>query len=305
MIKPILSVIIPVYNAKEHIEKCLNGILCQKLNNIEIIIINDKSTDNTDKILEEYKKRDKRIVLINNDKNIGTGASRNKGILFARGEYIGFVDNDDFISDDYFLNLYNKIKENDFDIAVNLKIENHTKNKSKTHLLAPNDLKEIVFVQRTAPWAKIFKKSFLIKNNIKFDLTRGEDIFPAFMSIVLTEKITYSKKGTYHCLIRDNSISHKNITSDDLYELDIYKKCIEFILNNKNYDYYYGLIKKRSLISLDFLYSKADKNLKKEVLKKYSLIFNVKYPYLEYLKGKFLIRLKRLYTFINSKKKRA
>ena len=112
MIKPILSVIIPVYNAKEHIEKCLNGILCQKLDNIEIIIINDKSTDNTDKILEEYKKRDKRIVLINNDKNIGTGASRNKGILFARGEYIGFVDNDDFISDDYFLNLYNKIKEN-------------------------------------------------------------------------------------------------------------------------------------------------------------------------------------------------
>ena len=57
MIKPILSVIIPVYNAKEHIEKCLNGILCQKLDNIEIIIINDKSTDNTDKILEEYKKR--------------------------------------------------------------------------------------------------------------------------------------------------------------------------------------------------------------------------------------------------------
>ncbi len=298
---PLLSVIIPVYNAKDYIKRCLESLINQKLNDIEIILINDNSDDETLSILKDYEKKDKRIILINNEKNEGAGASRNKGILSAKGKYIGFTDNDDYISNDYFLNLYNAIIENDYDIAVNLKIENHKKNKSKIHLLAPDDLKEIIFVQRTAPWAKIFKKEFLIKNGIKFDLTRGEDIYPAFLSAFLTNKIAYSNKGIYHCTIRDDSISHKKITISDTLELDIYKKCLNLILNDKNYNYYFKLIKKRSLISLDFLYSGADKPLKKEILKKYSDIFNSKFPYIEYLKGKFLIRLKRLKTFLYAK----
>ena len=125
---PLLSVIIPVYNAKDYIKRCLESLINQKLNDIEIILINDNSDDETLSILKDYEKKDKRIILINNEKNEGAGASRNKGILSAKGKYIGFTDNDDYISNDYFLNLYNAIIENDYDIAVNLKIENHKKN---------------------------------------------------------------------------------------------------------------------------------------------------------------------------------
>mgnify|MGYP001516330436 CR=1 FL=1 len=91
-----VSVIVPVYNVKKYLAKCLDSIIAQTLKDIEIICVNDGSTDGSDKVLEEYKKKDARIQVVNR-KNGGLSAARNTGMPYAKGKYIGFVDSDDYI----------------------------------------------------------------------------------------------------------------------------------------------------------------------------------------------------------------
>ena len=274
MDNPVLTVIIPVYNAQNYIEKCLNSVLNGELKNIEIIIVNDNSNDETENILHKYLE-DERIVLINNDKNIGTGASRNKGLFFARGLYVGFVDDDDWVDFDYFSSMVKKIEKEKSDICVSLKIENHKGKFSKTHLDNGKDLRKTVFVQKTAPWAKIFKKNFLSEYDIKFDTTRGEDIYPSFLSAYFAKKISYTLNSKYHCNIRQGSISRRKITTDDYNEIRLYKKILDFIKDKENKDYWLKLIKERSLISFDFLYKNADTKTKFELKKEYENIFSI------------------------------
>ena len=94
--KPTVSVIIPVYNVEQYLSKCLDSVINQTFKNIEIICINDGSTDNSLKILNEYAMADKRIIVINQE-NSGVYAARNKGLQIANGKYISFVDSDDWI----------------------------------------------------------------------------------------------------------------------------------------------------------------------------------------------------------------
>lgn len=96
-----ITVIIPVYNVENYLERCLKSILYNTYTNLEIICVNDGSTDNSKKILESYSKRDKRVVVINK-KNAGVSSARNAGIKIATGEYIAFVDSDDWIHEKYF-----------------------------------------------------------------------------------------------------------------------------------------------------------------------------------------------------------
>lgn len=103
--KPIVSVIVPVYNGEQTIKKCIDSILAQTLKEIEIIVVNDNSTDSTLEILKIYKKK---IVLINNEENMGPAGSRNKGLAKAKGKFIGFVDADDHIS----ANMYQTMLDN-------------------------------------------------------------------------------------------------------------------------------------------------------------------------------------------------
>ncbi len=302
--KPKLTVIIPVYNAEKYIERMLDSVLSQTLTNIEVIIINDCSSDLSWDILLKYAKKDKRIILLNNTKNVGTGASRNKGIIYATGKYIGFVDNDDWVDNDYFEKMVSKIEENNSEVCVCMKITNHTNGKSKTHLIEPNDLKEAVFVQRTAPWAKIFSREFLVLNKIKFDLTRGEDIFPAFLSSYLSCNIAYCTDTSYHCRIRQGSISHKEITDFDLEEIKVYKKIIEYLNENTNTinkDYWIKKIKKRGMISFDFLYSNSfTKEMKEKVIKEYKGIFG-KFSVLDYYIWKLLYKKEKFLSYLKGK----
>lgn len=301
MKNPIISIIVPVYNAQNYIEKCLNSILEQDMEDFEIIVVNDASEDDTINILKKYAKN-KQIVLINNEENLGTGESRNKGILFARGKYISFVDNDDWVEKNYFSSMVKKMEEENSDICVSLKIKNHKGRFSKTHLLNPTNLKEIVFVQRTAPWAKVIRKEFLIKNNIKFDKTRGEDIYPAFLSAYLAKKISYVDNTKYHCNIRQGSISRRKISYEDYFEIKLYKKILDFIRNKEDEAFFLPLIKERSLISFDFLYKNADSETRYELLKEYEDVFNLipTDTLKEYKAWKIKRFLENLKTFLNN-----
>ena len=112
-----LSVIIPVYNVEEYLNECLDSITNQTLEGIEIICIDDGSTDNSPNLLKEYQKKDQRIKIITKE-NGGQATARNLGIKEAHGEYIAFIDSDDFIEPEMLEKLYTKAKNNNLDIAM-------------------------------------------------------------------------------------------------------------------------------------------------------------------------------------------
>lgn len=112
-----LSIIVPVYNVAEYLERCLNSLINQTLNEIEIICVNDGSTDNSLHILEKFAGLDKKIKIIN-QKNKGLSGARNTGIKLVQGEYFGFLDSDDWVDLDYFEKLYKRAKNCDADISL-------------------------------------------------------------------------------------------------------------------------------------------------------------------------------------------
>lgn len=117
MAKPIVSVLIPVYNVEDYLEKCLNSVIAQTLNNIEIICVNDGSTDGSAEILKKYKNKDNRIKIITKE-NGGLPSARNAGLEVAKGKYIGFVDSDDYIESTMFETMVNNAMLHDSDVVI-------------------------------------------------------------------------------------------------------------------------------------------------------------------------------------------
>ena len=120
-----VSIIIPAYNAEKYIEQCIDSIISQTYKNIEVIIVNDGSTDNTLAICEKYAKEDKRIKIVKK-KNEGVSKARNDGIKIATGKYIMFIDSDDYIDDDYIEIMHKNIVEKKADLVVS----NYTRDKN-------------------------------------------------------------------------------------------------------------------------------------------------------------------------------
>lgn len=178
-----ISVIIPVYNVENYLKECLDSICTQTLTDIEIICINDGSTDNSLNILNEYAKKDSRIKIISKE-NGGQATARNLGIKEAQGEYIAFVDSDDFIEPKMLEKLYKKSKENNLDIAMcKISTYNNQTRKIKDNvwyymlgvfrdfekdIFTHKDTKEFTCNIAVTPYNKIYKTSLLIDNNILF-----------------------------------------------------------------------------------------------------------------------------------------
>lgn len=170
-----VSIIVPVYNTEEYLQKCLNSLTNQTLKNIEIICVNDGSTDNSLKILQDNAIKDDRIKIINQE-NKKQGAARNAGMQVATGEYIGFVDSDDYVDLNYFERLYRNAssRESDIALATNVRIG---KNKFKLRLNLQTvekytKLQDKLDVchqwKNECPTNKIYRKSYLDANNIQW-----------------------------------------------------------------------------------------------------------------------------------------
>ncbi len=113
----LVSIIVPIFNAERYIGNCLDSILSQNYKNIEVLLINDGSTDNSKKIIEDYKNRDSRINIINQE-NLGAPEARNKGIKLSKGKYLMFFDSDDILNEDSIELLVNSISKNDASIVI-------------------------------------------------------------------------------------------------------------------------------------------------------------------------------------------
>ena len=176
MEKDLISVIVPVYNIEKYLPRCIDSILNQTYKNWEAIFINDGSTDNSLKILEEYKRKNERIKIIDK-KNAGSGAARNDGIESSKGKYIAFLDSDDWYEEDFLEKLYNNLIENNSDVSMcnpKMAYDNIEKNsKINTYFFKSIELektpREILgILAMPVVWNKLYKKEIIVKNGIKF-----------------------------------------------------------------------------------------------------------------------------------------
>lgn len=239
---PKVSVIIPVFNVEKYISECLYSVINQTLQDIEIILIDDGSTDKSMEIIRDFASYDDRITILQQE-NQGAGAARNKGLEIARGEYLSFLDSDDFFELTMLEQTYNKAKETDVDIVVfNYLNYNQSTNKFVPILRQPPKTKDI-FSYKDIPnhifgglhhnaWSKLYKTEFVKSNNIKFQhLFRVNDIFFVHTSIVLAKSITYINKhlAYYRIGMKDNSQStlYKHPLSFYEAEIAIFKRLNE------------------------------------------------------------------------------
>ena len=214
---PNISIIVPIYNVNKYLKQCLKSLINQSFKNIEIICVNDGSTDNSFEIITQFIS-DKRIITLNKS-NTGYGDSMNKGLEFASGQYIGIIEPDDFVNILMFEYLYNLTKNNEIDIVrSNYYFYWNKKKKKPNHFKIINSLYNKVFNPISNPniffitpsiWAGIYKKEFLIKNNIKFLTTPGasyQDISFFFKTMYKSKKVFFSnKRFLYYRLTNSNS----------------------------------------------------------------------------------------------------
>ncbi len=179
-----VSVVVPCYNVEQYVKKCLDSLINQTLHDIEIICIDDKSTDNTLKILQDYAKQDKRIKLFTHSKNQGVAVARNLGIKHATGRYLGFVDPDDWVDLDFYEKLYIRATETKADIAKGrYKIfDVLTKQTRLSDLNTKIEKNRFCFTSEHQ--TAIFLKDFLNKYTLRYptDVITGQD--SVFLSMV-------------------------------------------------------------------------------------------------------------------------
>jgi len=262
--QPLVSVIVPVYNVEKYLARCLDSILRQTLSGIEVICIDDGSTDRSPDTLREYRKRDARVKTFSQE-NAGLGAARNAGIERAAGEYLGFIDSDDFIEKDMFQLLYEKAREYDADIAagnimldfVNTKKQRLLRDSElydrleKLGSFRPQDAPEII--QSIGVSDRIYKRSFIEAYQFRNpEKVIYEDMLFTYQTMVKARRVVVVNKPLYHYQKNaGGAITDKEITEDS-YKLD-------FIGNLKEIKKYllaenaYGLFSQQFLIyALDF-----------------------------------------------------
>ena len=208
-----VSAILPVYNTSKYLKQCLDSVLSQTYANLEVICINDGSTDNSLAILQDYSAKDSRIKIVD-QKNAGLSAARDAGFTVATGEYVIFIDSDDYVEPDMVKSMLDCAKENKSDIVVcnaNEYLEQYNFHFSCTWVLEKkfrpqknnfsySDYKDTIF-QISSPnvWTKLFRRDFLIDNKLIFGAYRYiEDVPFSYYAMVLASKISIIDKVFYH-----------------------------------------------------------------------------------------------------------
>lgn len=281
-----ITVIIPVYNVEKYLSECLESIINQTLKDIEIICVNDCSSDNSSVILDQYKQKDDRIIIINHKNNLGLGEARNSGIKISIGEYISFIDSDDFIEYDFLEQLYNTAKKYNADIASTLNIlavyndrtEKYNYNKiyewkkdnnlmeGKSSVSIQNMMYETNEFTNVMSWNKIWKKDFLNCNHLDFQLKdRGEDIDLFYRALLHDPIIAFNHNAVYYYRQHDSSIVAAR--GEDFKFIVQTIKCID---NNIRYYKKYNLSKLPYLmreIIYNIIYEIENYNNKQEAFK--------------------------------------
>ena len=232
-----VSVIIPVFNMEKYLVSCLESLVNQTLTELEIILINDCSTDLSTDICRKYKNNDSRIVLINNEKNLKQGLSRNKGIEIATGEFVGFVDPDDYIDFDFYEKLYNTAKSDNVNIAkaeVSKVYENGSiipQPNLNINIRANHKIGDpLCTIFHYEHWAAIYKRNLIVDNNVGYaDLRNAEDNIFLLKATFFLKSISVISGTSYY--YRQHEQSTEATRKQDYYEsiLECFRFHMEFI----------------------------------------------------------------------------
>lgn len=233
-----LSIIIPVYNAEKHIQRCVDSILPQLNNNDELLLINDGSTDSSIDILRKIEAENDCIKVIDKQ-NEGVAKTRNLGILEAKGEYICFIDNDDYVDKDYFETYYNEINNGQYDLVMG----GYQRVTDQKVLFKVKPVQSLWYqLMVVAPWAKIYRRQFLIDHKITFlDYGIGEDNYFNFQVYTKTNRVSVINYSGYNWWFNDASISNTSQKgfNENIDITVLLNRLFELTGNKKPYNYFY------------------------------------------------------------------
>jgi len=299
-----VSVIVPVYNTEKYLKKCIDSLLNQNFEDYEIIVINDLSPGNAEEIIKSYN--DKKIVYIKNKTNKGIGYNRNLGIKKATGEYVCFIDSDDYVKEDFISKMYNYSKENNLDLCVcdyvNVDEEDNTLeefNLSNFGITNYEENNKILCEINLGPCNKLFKKDMLTKNKIEFsEKLKYEDLSFVALSIKNSTKIGKINEQLNYFTVHKNS----ETTTRDKRVFDIFKQ-LDIVRN----EYKSGKYLDELTVSVLLNYTiqqryQIDKDAQSKFIDeafKYLNDNNIDYKHSEYIKNRsFLKRLTEKNKFI-------
>lgn len=233
---PLISVIIPLFNTEKYIEECVNTICKQSYKNLEIIIINDGSVDNSKAICERCAVTDERITIIS-QKNSGVTIARNQGIRIAKGKYICFVDSDDTISYEMIDDMYKSIIENGTDASVQIKCSIFQNNNYSQKMKADECIKQLCLLRYpTSMCAYLYSASIVKKITIDDRIHYFEDFLFNHMFLSMAENISVVSKLYYNYRVNPEGINHSSLGSKKMSCLDIYDLISEKARKNKYVD---------------------------------------------------------------------
>lgn len=301
-----ISIIVPVYNGEKYIRRCIDSILSQTFSDIEILIINDGSTDSSEQIAKEYTQKHDNILLINK-KNAGLPQSRKTGVENASGEYIGFVDVDDWIEPDMFNQLYNGCINNDADISCcgfwwDYETSKELSNKSddSVHLLNGISAFEKLHTRKSIfqyAWNKLYKKELF--EGVVFPTGNfvGEDYYIVTQLLGKSKKVAWIPNAYYHYIQSKNSMSRGGYTDNYLIAYKNYRNISQNLIKQfpaqKSYIENYCLTEYASFIVAMGKNNKYNHEMIQQIVS-YARSHKKQYLHADYIDTKFKLSVKAI-----------
>lgn len=288
-----ISTVVPIYNAQDYLYKSIESIQKQTLQEIQIVLVNDGSIDNSLSICREFQKKDERIIIVDKP-NGGVSSARNAGMEVAVGEYISFIDPDDWIDVDMYENLYNRLKEVDADVAIcNYVIENNGKstefllnlkqdvlngeeisNQLIHNMIGSTSLNSKVIIMGSV-WRLIIKKELIIENKFQFDteIPFMEDLLFCVQILKRSNRVVIDNGVYYHYVTNSNSAVTSYRNEMHYIQLKVYKKLEQILKTGKMNS---NLQKRLNIRYLDMqirsIINEVHKNNEKKMKHKVSMI---------------------------------
>ena len=275
-----VSVIIPVYNTEDYLKECIESLVNQTLREIEILIVNDGSTDSSLEIMKEFKNKYPNIIKIFDKVNGGQASARNYALPFAQGEYLGFVDSDDWVDSTMYEEMYEKAEKEDADIVI-CDMVDHFPDRTVCY---PSSRFENKFKVTPSACNKLFKRS-LVKEDVFPVGLWYEDFEFTTMQLMKTDCISVIHKGLYHCHCREVSTMYNNNSEKNQDILVVLEHLVEYVEKNGWYEKYknvleYLYIDHVLITSINRVQKQTNEkkkivinNLRIEVLKKYNSFY--------------------------------
>lgn len=219
MWEELISVIVPIYNGEKYIARCIEGLLKQTYSKLEIILVNDGSTDETEVACQKYARKYSNIIYLFQS-NAGAAAARNKGVDYANGKYISFVDCDDYISKDYFEQLWNLLVKTETQVAccsymkgnqVDLKRFYRHKRRGKRKILDQTTALESLFYRKEImgyPYCKLIERDLVTDLTFPLGIRLGEDFIFVYTLLQKCKSVSYIDAKMYFYYQRDESVTH-------------------------------------------------------------------------------------------------